>query len=121
MAKGSKATARTPIFHDALFAGGENERKHARVLDVHNALVHMRDKPEWKAIKDAGMRAYTWQADDSLADMFLIQLGDYPSAEETGIDYREILRQAIGAIESPIETALPIPADVLYRPSSLSG
>lgn len=106
-----------PFFHDSLFVGGQNERKHAQVLDVHNTLVYLRDKPEWKAIKDAGVCIYTWQADDPLADVFLIQLGDYPSAEDTGIDYREMLRQAADATESPIAPALPIPADVLEHAS----
>lgn len=105
-----------PFFHDTLFVGDEKS-KQAQVLDVHNALVHLHDKPEWKAIEGAGVRLYTWQADDPLADAFLIQLGAYPSAEETGLDYRGLLTQVAGATEHILDPAAVIPADTLDHPS----
>lgn len=106
-----------PFFHDSIFIGGEKERKRAQLLDIHNALVHLRDKPEWKAINDGGFRIYNWQADDPLADVFLTQFGSFPSPDEIGIDYREILTQGVDAAEFDLDPASQIPADILDHPS----
>lgn len=106
-----------PFFHDAIFIGGANEQKRAQLLDVHNALAHLRDKPEWKTINDKGVRIYNWQTDDPLADVFLTQFGSYPSPDETGINYREMLTKAFEATEINLESVSPIPADVLDHPS----
>lgn len=105
-----------PFFHDTLFVGGAKERKYAQVLDVHNALVHLVDRPEWKAVKDRGMRLYTWQPDDPLADVFLVQLGGYPPVEEIGTDYRAMLVQAAQATEHTLALAAVIPADISEYP-----
>lgn len=107
----------TPFFHDTLFVEGSNERKHAQVLDVHNAFVHLVDRPEWKAIKDRGVRLYSWQPDDPLADVFLVQLGGYPTPHETGIDYRAMLVEAAEATEHTLDPGAVIPGDVLDHPS----
>ncbi len=102
-----------PLFPEELFIGGGNERQRAQVLDVHNALVYLRDTPEWRAMKEKGVRIYTWQADDPLADVFLVQFGMYPSANEIGIDYQGMLMQAAEATECTVDTALPISVDAL--------
>ncbi len=106
-----------PFFHDSIFIGGEKEQKRAQLLDIHNALAHLRDKPEWKAINDRGFRIYDWQADDPLADAFLTQFGSYPSADEIGIDYREMLTRGFETIEFNLDPVSPIPADTLNHPS----
>ncbi len=106
-----------PFFIDTLFIGGLHEPKQAQVLDIHNALVYLRDTPEWKAVKDRGFRVYAWQADDPLADLFIVQLGAYPTAEEIGIDYQDMLIQAAEATECAMDSALPIPLDVLDHPT----
>ena len=79
-----------PRFSDSVFTGDGTEWKRAQLLDVHNKLVYLRDKPEWKSICGDSARVYTWQPDDPLADMFLVQLGTYPDPKETGIDYLEM-------------------------------
>jgi len=104
-------------FHDSILIGGANEHKRAQLLDVQNALAHLRDKPEWKAINDKGMRIDTWQDEDPLADVFLSQFGSYPSADETGIDYREMLTKVFEATEVSLASASPIPADILDHPA----
>ena len=106
-----------PFFHDFIFIGGAKEQKRAQLLDIQNALAHLRDTPEWKAINDRGFRIYNWQADDPLADVFLTQFGSYPSADEIGIDYREILAQGLDATESSLGPMSPIPADILDHPN----
>ncbi len=70
----------SPFFHDSLFVGGANERKHAQVLDVQNTVSHLIDRPDWQRVKTRGVRLYTWQPDDPLADSFLVQFGAYPTA-----------------------------------------
>lgn len=107
----------TPLFPEALFVEGFNNRRHAQLLDVHNVLVHSLDRPEWKAIKQRGVRLYTWRADDPLSDVLLVQLGDYPDPEESGPDYRALLMQASEATEHAITSDAAIPADVLSHPS----
>ncbi len=106
-----------PFHHDSIFIAGANETKRAQLLDIHNALAHLRDKPEWKAINDQGFRIYNWQADDPLADVFLTQFGAYPSANEIGINYREILAQVFETTEFDLDPVSPIPADILSHPS----
>lgn len=106
-----------PFFHDSIFIGGANEQMRAQLLDIHNALAHLRDKPEWKAINDQGFRIYNWQADDPLVDVFLTQFGTYPSTDEIGIDYREILTQGFETTEFGLDPVSPIPADILDHPS----
>jgi len=106
-----------PFFSEPLFVGRADERKHAQVLDIHNALVHFRDTPQWKTIKDKGVRIYEWQADDALADVFLVQFGGYPSTKEVGIDYVGMVVEAAEATESAIEPDAAIPSDTLDHPT----
>jgi len=106
-----------PLFPDALFIGGAHERKKAQVLDIHNALVHLRNAPEWKAIRDASVQIFGWQPDDPLADVFLVQFGAYPSHAEIGIDYRDMLMQAAEAKEYMLDCAGSIPGEVLNQRS----
>jgi hypothetical protein len=106
-----------PFFHDSIFIGGDKERKRAQVLDVHNALVYLRDKPERKAINDQGFRVYNWQQDDPLADAFLVQFGEYPEAAENDIPYRDIVLQSFDAQEVSLDPTAHIPADILEHPS----
>ena len=102
-----------PLFPEEIFIGGANERQRAQVLDIHNALVYLHDTPEWRAMKEKGVRIYTWQADDPLRDAFLVQFGMYQSTEEIGIDYQRMLMQAAEATPCAIDPALPIPVDTL--------
>lgn len=106
-----------PTFHNTLFVGGAKERKHAQVLDVQNAISHLIDRPEWQRVKDRGVRLYTWQPDDPLADLFLIQYGGYPSVEEAGVDYRAILKRAADATELALAREALISARLSDYPS----
>ena len=106
-----------PFFQESIIIGGATEQKHAQLLDIHNALAHLRDKPEWTAINNQGFRIYSWQDDDPLADVFLMQLGGYPSADEIGIDYKEMLLQGFETMGFDIDPGSPIPADILDHPS----
>lgn len=99
-----------PFFGDALFMGSANDRWYAQILDVHNAVAYTHDRPQWQEIKHRGARVYTWQPDDPLKDVFLVQFGAYPSAEETGLDYQEMLMQASDATETAIGSGV-IPED----------
>lgn len=106
-----------PFRYDSLFVGGANDSKLARLLDIHNALVHMRDMPKGKAFLDAGMRLHDWRNDDPLSDVFLMQFGAYPEATAIGIDYRTIVSEFLKADERKLDIALPIPSDELDHPS----
>lgn len=101
------------LFHPA---HGDGEGT-ATVLDVRNLMVHRRNDPEWKAMVDHGVRVATWDPDDTLADVFLMQFGQYPAAHAVGIDYRDILDQAVQAIDLPIANGGVIPVEVVQHPS----
>jgi hypothetical protein len=49
--------------------------------------------------------------------VFLTQFGSYPSADEIGIDYREMLAQGFETTEFGLDPISPIPADILDHPS----
>lgn len=114
---GNPIYPREPLSAEALFLKVEGAATSAYVLDIHNALAHWHDTPEWKSIDQIGVRAFAWDEDDPLADTFLMQYGDYPNAEDLGIDYAGILSQATLAIQCRLEAAEPIPIDVLENPS----
>jgi hypothetical protein len=59
-----------PFFRDSVFVGDGEGDARCQALDVYNAFVHWEQKPEWKALKDEGVRRYSWAADDPLADVF---------------------------------------------------
>lgn len=107
----------SPFFDNSLFVQGSSERNHARALDIHNALVYLRDNSEWKAIKDRGIKLYSWNTNDPLADVFLVHFGAYPDTEETGVDYRAIFKQATRASEHTLNPDMVIPSDTMDFPS----
>lgn len=114
----------TPFFpRGDLFVGGARDRKRCQVLDVSNAFAHLIDRPEWKSLKDKGVRVYNWAPEDPLADVFLVHLGAYLSVEETGSDYRAMLIRAADATEHSLNSDPLIPADALEHRSiaSISG
>lgn len=106
-----------PFLNDGIFVGhGEGEVR-AQVLDVHNAFFYLRDRPEWQGIKKRGVRLFKWQPDDPLADIFLMQLGAYPSTNKFSIDYEKMLIDATGAAEFDIAPDKELPLNILEHPT----
>ena len=105
-----------PFFHNPIFSREAN-RPHCQALDIYNALVYLRDRPEWKQLKETGIRLYSWSPDDPLADVFLMQFGMYPSIEDTGLDYRDMVMKAAEAEEIFLVKDAPIPEIELDYPS----
>ncbi|MGH8497471.1 MAG: hypothetical protein ACRERV_01460 [Methylococcales bacterium] len=105
-----------PFFHNPLFFPDANNPR-CQVLDIHNALIYLRDRSEWKHLKEKGVRLYSWSPDDPLADVFLMQFGMYPSIDDTGLDYRYMVMQAAEAEEIFLVKDAPIPASELDYPS----
>src|SRR5579872_7319605 len=106
-----------PFFHDRIFVGDGEYGSPSQVLDIQNALEHLRYHPEWEGVKKQGVRIYTWKPDDPLADAFLTHLGEYPSADEARINYREIFRNAAEATEVELEPDSTLPTDTFEHPS----
>jgi hypothetical protein len=107
-----------PFFEDDVIVSYGDEfgaRSHA--LDIHNLLVHVQREPEWEAIKRKGVRLYSWKLDDPLADVLLMQLGDYPSPDEIDVNYRRLLREASGATEVKIEPDAALSANLVDHPN----
>jgi hypothetical protein len=80
---------------------------------LQNALIYWRDKPDWNQLKTtAGVRLYTWDEYDPLADVLLMQFGGYPDPAETHIDYLRLVREASGAVDCALASNAAIPGDV---------
>lgn len=107
-----------PFFHEGLHSQGSHGDGHSQVLDIHNALVHARDTPEWKPLAEKGFRLYSWEATDPVSDMLLMQLGGYPADNDTHIDYRDVVKELGGAIETQIDPHTAIPTDIFEHPSA---
>ena len=106
------------IFGGRVFSGEKNDTP--RLLDVHNAFVHNREKSSWKDLCARGIRTFSWEANDPLADIFLMRFGAYPSIEEIGIDYLGFLQAAAQpqpVIDIKIEPQKPIPIDAVRHPT----
>jgi hypothetical protein len=86
-----------PIFHKNLFEE-YGARKASVLLDIYHPVrkfyeEYVKDKPN----PDQNISIYRWNDDDQLANVFEATFGNYPNADETGIDYRElILKKAAG-------------------------
>lgn len=106
-----------PFFFDTLFVKDSQYHPWSNALDVYNSLVYLRDKPEWQHIKERGVRLFNWQQDDPLADVFLSQLGGYPSVDDVGTDYHKIYLEASEGIESELPPDRSIPTDTIDNPS----
>jgi len=106
-----------PFFHDGIFVGKGEREARAQVLDVQNAIIYLRDRPEWEEFKKRGVHLYKWKPDDPLADVLLMQLGAYPTTDDVAIDYEAILKSHVGASESYIEPDQDLPAYVMQHPS----
>jgi hypothetical protein len=102
---------------EALFLRAQGAATRAQVLDIYNALAHWHDTPGWKEINEQGVRLFVWDDDDPLADVFLLQYGQYPNVADLGIDYAEILSRATQVSQCRFEKARPIPIDVLEHPN----
>lgn len=106
-----------PPFHgDSIFVKDVQWRSFAHVLDIANAISHWHTRPEWKLFMDQGVRAYQWQQDDPLADVFLMQFGAYPSADEVGVDYAAMVAQVATPTTYALAPQAPVPADVTVHP-----
>ena len=106
-----------PFFGGGIFITGGKEQSRAQLLDIHNILIHLRDTRDIEGIRKEGVRVYSWQPDDPLADIFLMQLGSYPSVDATGIDYLDILTQLSYAKEYPIDPVGPLQANMFDYPT----
>src|SRR5438876_5879080 len=82
---------RQDFLHNSLFVYGRSGQNRAQVLDINNAMVHFSDRPEWQALKARGVRLYSWEPNDVLADVLLVHFGGFPKTEVTGLDYRSKL------------------------------
>jgi hypothetical protein len=72
---------------------------------------------ELRAMREKGFRIYSWQPDDPLADLFLILLGTYPDPADLGIDYKDILTQAVEPEEITLLRDRVLFGDLGERPS----
>lgn len=106
----------TPIFGSSIFVKDARWRSFSYVLDIANAISHWHTKPEWRYLKDQGVRAYQWDQGDPLSDVFLMQLGAFPAIEEIGVDYSAMVAEYAGSEMLDLKMQAPIPSDVAKHP-----
>jgi len=106
-----------PFLHETVFVGDADYRSFSQVLDVYNTLAHLQDKRKETVLKQQGLRLYRWSPEDPLADVFLMQFGDYPSPEEIRMDCRGFLKHVSEAQEIAIDATTPLTADLFEHPS----
>lgn len=99
----------TPIMGDCIVGPDAT----TQVLDVQNAMSYLHDKPEWKGARERGIRLFRWQADDPLADVLRMQLGEYPDPAECKVDYRAMLSAISEAREEEIGKLATLPESVV--------
>ncbi|CDZ43122.1 Hypothetical protein NGAL_HAMBI1146_58950 [Neorhizobium galegae bv. officinalis] len=63
-----------------------------------------------------GVRVATWDNADPLADVFLMQFGQFAAKEAIGIDYRDSMDRAVQSVNVPITNGAPIPAELMQHP-----
>ena len=108
----------TPFMLDRdLFPSDGDEGARSYLLDINNALVHVADKPKWMALKERGVRLYTWAKDDPLSDVFLMHFGEYPHKDDIKIDYRSYLENVSGAKEIAIDSIGQLEGDLFNYPT----
>lgn len=109
----------TPPFFPKVTVVGQGQDARSHLLDMYNAFGHWRDQPHWKALAP-NIRTFGWAADDPLADLLLMQLGEYPAKEAIGLDYYQALQDAAQphpVIRLTIQKDQPIPMDTIQNPS----
>lgn len=98
-----------PFFGRHVFEGNSKHGAWSNVLDVKNALWWLQGDPEW-VTKRQKFRLHSWEVDDPLADIFLMQLGAYPS--DIAIPYRKLFEEATAAEEIKIALGAKLPKDL---------
>jgi len=106
-----------PFHGDELFVGGPPWGTKANVLDVHNLLSYALQKREDRQLRRSGVRVYSWDEHDPLADLFLLHLGQYPPSAEIQIDYQAHLRNAARPKEIRLDSHEAVPPGILSRPT----
>ena len=108
-----------PPFFPKVTRMGQGADARSHLLDMYNAFSHWRDQPHWKAVAP-DVRTFGWDADDPLADLFLMHLGEYPSQDAIGLDYNGALQAAVQpnpVIHLTIQKDQPIPLVTIQHPS----
>jgi hypothetical protein len=106
----------SPFFPDTLFFQDKGRPSRARVLDVQNAMVHVRTMPAWSALTEKGLDHYVWDENDPLSDVLSIHLGAYPAPNMCPIDYGELLSRTaypVPIIQTKIESGIPLDPKIL--------
>ena len=109
----------SPLFPNELFFRGPKRRDcKSQVLDIENAFVYLRNDPEWKRVLESEVRLYSWSQNHPLSDLFLIQLGRYPSPEDVGVDYTKMLMEIAGIATSiELSESAAMPPEILDHPT----
>jgi len=87
-----------PFFPPELHIRESSGKVHTQVLDLYHPIrrlyeEHIKNNPQ--PVFHATL--YEWDDDDPLANVFLATFGDFPPKEETGMDYRGLIRKHLAA------------------------
>ncbi len=103
-----------PILGGGLFGPTISGGKTPRIVDIGHPASrlyeqYLKNNPN----PEPGLDLYEWEIDDPLANVFLCSYGAFPSADETGLDYRALvqtnLRGVRNIIQNGVEVQIPQP------------
>lgn len=109
---------RNPLSSEKLFFRDEiHGEGTARILDIHNLMVHWQETAAWRHFLRDGFRIPRWADNDPLADVFLAQFGGFPDPADIGLDYDRIVSRFTSAVDIKITSEGSVPAEILNHPS----
>lgn len=101
-----------PHIDRGIFVKADEGQSFSRVLDLVNVVNHFNDQPDWTGFFKDGIRKYYWDDNDPLANVFLMQLGRFPTPEAIGTDYDNWLDQLAKPETLTIPLGGKLPGDI---------
>ena len=114
--KSIRMSMKSMCFYDGVFSSSGTSRNACTLLDLHNLLHHYYKDHDFRRLM-RGFRSYSWSQNDPLADMFLVHLGQLPLAEETEIDYTDLILKSFNKKSINISLQEELSPSILSHPS----
>ena len=107
-----------PFFPQELHIRESSGKVHATVLDLYHPIrrlyeEHVKNNPQ----PAFHASLYEWDDDDPLACVLLATFGDFPAKEETGMDYRGLIRKHLSAEITNLAGKKALPSDSFQKPT----
>ncbi|MFH0801507.1 MAG: hypothetical protein V2A78_03850 [bacterium] len=111
-----------PVLHKELFVDGPFG-KMTTLLDVTHPILHQKDDIHKLTHPYYEFHLLDWDNSDPLGDVLLATIGSYPTKEECGIDYIDMIAKHLARRKVPLDIKLPLPNNIykICTPSALTA